>query len=164
MKEPSARTVLIFALAVLAVIFMATTGFTAEEIGKDGHFIAYGDETVLDTHTNLMWAAKDNGSDIDWVRAGNYCANYSGGGYTNWRLPTSDELAGLYDTTKTYKSGGKYEVHLTKLIHLTGTDAWSSETSGFDYVIYFSFILGKRFKYTPSGVNLFRALPVRSCK
>jgi len=38
-----------------------------KEIGKDGRFIAYDDGTVLDTRTNLMWAAKDNGSNINWV-------------------------------------------------------------------------------------------------
>ena len=40
---------------------------TGSEIGRDGRFIAYNNGTVLDTRTNLMWAAKDNGSDINWA-------------------------------------------------------------------------------------------------
>ncbi len=37
----------------------------ANEIKRDGRFIAYDNGTVLDTSTNLMWAAKDNGEDIN---------------------------------------------------------------------------------------------------
>ena len=77
---------------------------TANEIKRDGLFIAYDDGTVLDTRTNLMWAAKDNDSNIDWSGAKSYCENYRGGGYTDWRMPTQDELSGLYDAAKTYKS------------------------------------------------------------
>lgn len=67
------------------------------EIRRDGRFIVYDNGTVLDTRTNLMWAAKDNGSNINWQNAKEYCENYRGGGYTDWRVPTQDELAGLYD-------------------------------------------------------------------
>ncbi len=73
---------------------------TVKEIGKDGRFTAYDDGTVLDTRTNLMWAAKDNGSDISWQGAKSYCENYRGGGYSDWRMPMQNGLAGLYDTTK----------------------------------------------------------------
>jgi len=84
---------------------------TLKEIGKDGRFIAYDDGTVLDTRTNLMWADKDNSSDINWQGAKSYCENYRGGGYSDWRMPTQDELAGLYDEGKTSKNkltGGCY--------------------------------------------------------
>ncbi|MEI7638915.1 MAG: DUF1566 domain-containing protein, partial [Syntrophus sp. (in: bacteria)] len=87
---------------------------TRKEIAKDGHFIAYDDGTVLDTNTNLMWAAKDNGQNVNWANAKSYCENYRGGGYTDWRLPTQDELAGLYDKSETYKSDCGGNVHLTE--------------------------------------------------
>ena len=67
------------------------------EIARDGNFIAYDNGVVLDTTTNLMWAAKDNGENIDWHDAKKECENYRGGGYTDWRLPTQDELLTLYD-------------------------------------------------------------------
>ena len=41
---------------------------------------------------NLMWAARDNGSDIDWWNAETYFNSYRGGGFTDWRIPTLDEL------------------------------------------------------------------------
>jgi hypothetical protein len=57
------------------------------------HFMDSKEGVVLDTKTNLMWAAKDNGSDINWANAKSYCENYRGVGYTDWRMPTQNELA-----------------------------------------------------------------------
>jgi len=133
------------------------------ETDRDGRFIAYDNGTVLDKNTNLMWAAKDNGSDINWANAKSYCENYRGGGYTDWRMPTQDELAGLYDTAKTYKSESGYDVHLTELIRLTRTWAWASETRG-SAAAGFSFYDGERSWLHQSYASFIRALPVRSGK
>ena len=130
---------------------------------EDGRFVAYDNGTVLDTKTNLIWAAKDNGSNINWVNAKSYCENYRGGGYTDWRMPTQDELAGLYDAAKTYKSDCGYDVHLTELIRLTCTWTWASETSGSDAAFFF-FNLGHRYWDPQSYDYSNRALPVRSGK
>ena len=40
---------------------------TVGEKGRDGRFVAYDNGTVLDTSTNLMWASKDNGNNINWA-------------------------------------------------------------------------------------------------
>ena len=118
---------------------------------------------VLDTKTTLMWAAKDNGTDITWANAKSYCDNYRGGGYSDWRMPTQDELAGLYDTANTYKSEQiGDEVHSTELIRLTSKWVWASETRGSDHA-YFDFSTGRRYldaQSYPYG----RELPVRSGK
>lgn len=107
----------------------------------------------LDTKTNLMWAAKDNGSDINWSNAKSYCENYRGGGYTDWRMPTQDQLAELH------ASGGH------KGIRLTSGWAWGSETRGSEAAL-FVFVGGSRSWGRPSidYVGLPRALPVRSGK
>ena len=133
------------------------------ETARDGRFIAYSNGTVSDTRTNLMWAAKDHGSNINWADAKNYCENYRGGGYIDWRMPTQDELAGLYDATKTYKSDCGYNVHLTELIRLTCVWAWASETRGSD-AAFFYFNSGIRGWNFQSYANITRALPVRSGK
>ena len=163
MKKSSGKMAAIMVVAILVGIFIMVNPSTAGEMARDNRFIAYDNGTVLDTWTNLMWAAHDNGSNINWAVAKSYCENYRGGGYTDWRMPTQDELAGLYDAAKTYKSDCGYDVHLTELIRLTCPDSWASETrcSG---AAYFSFIIGKRFWYSLSGSNLYRALPVRSGK
>jgi len=125
-------------------------------IDREGSFIAYDNGTVLDTRTKLMWAAKDNGSDINWANAKSYCENYRGGGHTDWRMPTQDELAGLYASGVTAKNN--------PLIKLTWYYPWASETRGSEAAV-FGFVYGKRLWYPQE--NIFsgnRALPVRSAK
>ncbi|MBU0769626.1 MAG: caspase family protein, partial [Proteobacteria bacterium] len=86
-----------------------------QEIARDRRFIAYDNGTVKDTKTGLMWASKDNGEDIDWKDTKRYCENYRGGGYTDWRMPTREELEGLYDRSESYQAKQRsYNVHLTK--------------------------------------------------
>ena len=113
---------------------------TAQEIRRDGRFIAYSNGTVLDTSTNLMWAAKDNGSNINWQDAKSYCENYRGGGYSDWRMPTQDELAGLYDQSLTGYTqeccSTCNKVKITDLIHLTCCCPWASETRGSDAAFF----------------------------
>jgi hypothetical protein len=144
------------------------------EIRRDGRFIAYDNGTVLDTGSGLMWAAKDNGADLNWQGAKRYCENYRGGGHTDWRMPTIDELAGLINNAKTFKSSCRGYTPLTELIR-SCTAIWASETRGSE-AAYFHFFLG------PGGIHMLndgergwspqssdgifgkRALPVRSGK
>jgi hypothetical protein len=133
----------------------------AKEIGRDGHFIAYANGTVMDTKSGLMWAAKYSGRDVTWQEAREYCENYLGGGYKDWRIPTLDELAGLYDRDKSYQAKQRsYTVHLTELIELTACCPWASETRGSD-AAYFNFIYGYRVLTLKSYSRDYRALPVR---
>ncbi len=139
----------------------------AAETGRDGRFIAYDDGTVTDTRSGLMWAAKDNGLDINWQDAKSYCENYRGGGYTDWRLPTQDELAGLYDEAITNvnppSSGCTGAYRVAKVFHLTCCCAWASETRGGE-AAYFGFGNGPRAWLDHLYAGGVRALPVRSAK
>jgi hypothetical protein len=137
------------------------------EIKKDGRFLAYDDGTVLDTRTNLMWAAKDNGSGA-WTSAKSYCENYRGGGYTDWRMPTLNELEGLYDNSKSSKATiDNYNIHLTELIQLRGCCPWASEVQealfGGPDAAYFSFYDGT-WKWFPQSRSNPTTLPVRAAK
>jgi hypothetical protein len=100
---------------------------------------------------------------INWQGARRYCENYDGGDYTDWRMPTQDELAGLYNRDKTYKSACGNDVHLTELIRLTCYAPWASETSG-SGAAFFHFLVGKRDWGPQSDAREARALPVRSGK
>jgi TolB-like protein len=131
-----------------------------KEIGRDGRFIAYDNGTVLDTGTNLMWTSQDNGRNISWAEAENYCVNYREGGYMDWRIPTQEELARLYDAGKTYKTNCGINAHLTGLIRLTCTALWASETRGSESAI-FGFDPGRRYWAPQSRSSGTRALPVR---
>ena len=139
---------------------------TANEIGRDDWFIPYNNGTVLDTRTNLMWSAKDNGSNIKWPDARRYCENYRGGGYTDWRMPTLDELASLYDSSKSRPAACShfFKIHVaTELIDITCFVPCALETLGSE-VADFSFRSGDRNWGNPSLSGRSRALPVRSGK
>ena len=114
-----------------------------------------------------MWAAKDNGSNINWTNAKSYCENYHGGGYTDWRMPTQDELAGLYDVGKTkinrLPGDCRGDYHLTELIHLTCCCPWASDTRG-NNAAFFFFNAGIRTWGARGDKYSLRALPVRSVK
>jgi hypothetical protein len=154
------------------MLLIASICLCGQEIARDGRFIAYNNGTVKDTSTGLMWASKDNGSDIDWQGAKKYCENYRGGGYTDWRMPTVAELAGLYDKNKT---GYKMEcpmgsdpdrplyIYTTRLIHLSCCCPWASERRG-HLAAFFVFNSGRRNRFLHSYFYARRALPVRAGK
>jgi len=138
----------------------------APQIQKKSRFIVNSEGTVLDTKSELIWAAKDNGSGINWKGAKDYCESYRGGGYSDWRLPTVDELAGLYESSKSRPAACNtvYNIHVaTELIDLTCYAAWASETRG-SQAAYFSFNTGSWYWKPRSHTSSTRALPVRSTK
>jgi len=98
-----------------------------------------------------MWAARDNGRNVNWASARNYCENYRGGGVTGWRMPTQDELAGLY------ASG----VHKDKIANISLL--WAADTRGSDAAAL-GFGLGERLWMPQATGNLLRVLPVRYAK
>lgn len=135
-----------------------------KEIESDGRFIAYDNETVKDTKTGLIWAAKDNGKDISWKEAKRYCENYRGGGYADWRMPTIEELQGLYDKSESYQPKGlTYPVYLTKLIQLTVCCIWASDIRDSEAAL-FTMTSGVRRWGKRYRSKYARALPVRANK
>jgi Protein of unknown function (DUF1566). len=168
MKKTLGTIVAIMVVASLIGTFITAKSSTAGEKAKDGRFIAYDNGTVLDTKTKLMWAAKDNGSDINWQDAKFYCENYHGGGYTDWRMPTLDELDGLYDASKSHPAAcyGRNSIHVaTELIDITCFCPWASETSETTgEVDFFDFGPGIRSGFASQWTRFSRVLPVRSGK
>ena len=103
------------------------------EIARDGRFIAYANGTVLDTKTNLMWAAKDDGKGLKENDAKDYITHYRGGGYEDWRMPTVDDLETIYD----WNLRNQHGLHVTKLIHIT--DEWVYVEGMFGSITVFNF-------------------------
>ena len=139
----------------------------ALQVMKDTRFIDNRDGTVTDTKTGLMWATRDNGSNIYWEKAGTYCWNYSGGGYTDWRLPGREELAGLYAPGKRKRDGYN---NICELINISSCSLWASEFRSnsegddFDSGAYFDFVRGYWGWKSKLYFYDFRVLPVRSGK
>jgi hypothetical protein len=73
-------------------------------------FAPHGDGTVTDTKTGLMWTLLDSrdrlGRCFDHPSAAPYVNGLDTGGYGDWRLPTSGELAGLYKTPPFFPLNG----------------------------------------------------------
>jgi len=138
------------------------------ETRRDARFIAFDDRTVVDTATNLMWVARDNGIDTTWAKAKVFCEQCRVGGYSDWRLPTGDELAGLFDSTRRHPAACNKDATVgvgTDLIEITCFWAWAVETrqSFFGNNCYaFSFGQGSQGWLVGGEAHLRRVLPVRT--
>lgn len=108
-----------------------------KEINKDSRFTEYDDGTVLDAKAKLMWMSRDNGAGLSWPDAKKYAADYRAAGYSDWRLPTLEELSSLYDKTRTRRTycapavdelgAAADEIHLPDFFHVTCTRVWTSQ-------------------------------------
>jgi hypothetical protein len=131
-------------------------------------------EYWLDPSTGLMWAAKDNGKEVNWHKAIKYCRNLRLAGYSDWRLATLAELGAIYNRNVNAPGlggpgkGSPDTWHVKGNLFLTG-DEWSSEQRIDDrghpsgYVWYFDFNEGLP-NNEPTGwpyPNTRRALCVR---
>ncbi len=105
-----------FAVIFLLVLLSACAS-SEEELSK--RFIDNKDKTVSDIETGLMWASSANDNSVTWAEAGEYCENYSSGGYQDWRMPTQSELAALL------KAGLRKN---EKTIRINGDLVWADET------------------------------------
>jgi hypothetical protein len=138
-----------------------------KETGRDGRFIAYDDSTVLDTKTNLMWAAQAGGEDVTMHGAKAFVDNYQAGGYTDWRMPTQNEMLGLYDPGKSSSlvNGGGKPLHVaTELIEVVddcyhADPAPGAASVGLMGIPIFCFKDGKG---AIAIGELFKVLPVRT--
>jgi hypothetical protein len=105
-----------------------------KEIARDGRFIEYENETVLDTKTKLVWADRDSLWGLTEDQAKTYCEKYQSGGHTDWRMPTVDELEMIFDR----KKRNAYGYHVTELITISSAVVWAKEgwwggISAFDF-------------------------------
>lgn len=94
-----------------------------------GRFIVMVDGNVRDRWLDVSWAASDNGADIDWLDAREYC--YSRG--DGWAPPSVAQLDELYDATgDTTQACGDAVCNVTPLIKLSAARVWTGEGSGDD--------------------------------
>lgn len=123
---------------------------------------------VRDRETGLMWSAEDNGYDIDWPSARQYCEELTLAGYSDWRLPTIDELATIYDSNNvsgTYRwSGRDWPIKTKRGFRLSQDFVWSETTAPSRVGVEawsFSFGFGQKELHRIMEPELNRALCVR---
>ena len=77
---------------------------------QGGRFVVAGNDVVTDQRTGLMWSLPDSYLEqkkcMDHRTALEYVKDLRYGGYSDWRLPTSGELAGIYKNSPFFPSGG----------------------------------------------------------
>jgi hypothetical protein len=56
-----------------------------------------GDVVVIDTNTKLMWGQEGEPGTYTWVAAAAACQSSRRAGFSDWRLPSSNELMSLVD-------------------------------------------------------------------
>jgi hypothetical protein len=90
-----------------------------------------------------MWMKQDNGSNVTWQQAMDYCQRLQLAGHSDWRLTTIDELQGIYDARVNIPGQccGSQSVtwHVKGNLQLSGWD-WSSSqgnASGGAWVLNF---------------------------
>ena len=122
---------------------------------------------VADPETGLMWPRDDNGQDIDWHGADEYAQNLELAGYSDWRLPTIDELEEIYGqnsvTGKLNFVGADYDYDIQTIegFQLTAPFIWSSTKKGSDLAWNFNFYGGGRTPFPLRSSFVLRALCVR---
>ena len=132
------------------------TSSTSDVIKRDGIYVAYANGIVKDTNTGLGWKAGPD-RDTDWNEAKSWVQslNLDGGG---WRMPTTDELEGLYRE-------GMGSHNLTHLLNTASKYLWiwSGETmTGSSVARGFAFIHGSRYWISRGTSDSYRAFAVRS--
>lgn len=130
----------------------------------ENRFTVLDDGTVQDNTSGLIWAAQDNGSPIMWSAAVTYCQEYSGGGHTDWRAPTSDELATLYGHSPKVK-GKDYKDAIdviTPSIKISSSWVWTDRNMPKNKAIAYGFNYGTIRRLSKGSGDNRRALPVRS--
>lgn len=88
----------------------------------EGAFVDNGDGTVSDLKNNLMWEAKPNDTRMAWADAAQYAEDLSLAEYTDWRLPSTDELLALHASGIACGWGDAHMI-------LSPASVWSSEQS-----------------------------------
>jgi rod shape-determining protein MreB len=136
----------------------------ATSVPRENH--SYSAGTWTDPATGLMWAARDNGADVNWNGATSYCAYLSLAGYSHWRLPSIGELEGIYDPRNTARmilAGGRpYDYHIKGGIILTGWHWSATQDASSGKAWTFLFNNGVRFPFRLNGDSSSgRALCVR---
>lgn len=119
--------------------------------------------TVSDLETKLIWVQIDSYQTrkewINWNKAQDYIRELNEkkfGGASNWRLPTREELGGLYDETVSIPWNyywTKNELHIDPIFGKSHCCYWSSEEAKGDMAWGYNYIRGKPYLSMKGGIQ-----------
>jgi len=127
---------------------LITHGFYEKSMNPLGDFkndfIDNNNGTVTDRVTGLMWQKSGSQRSVDRNGANRYLNKLNKdqfAGYSDWRLPTIEEIASLLEQNK--KNG----IHVNSIFDIKQYKCWSSDEdphrSDFNYAWYVSFEIGE---------------------
>ena len=128
-----------------------------QEAARNGGFADLGNGVLKNVRTGLEWTQSDNGRDINWNDARNYCASKGGA----WRLPTVAELAAIYDKSSAVTRCGGVTCSVSPLFRLSSNWSWSRTQNGSSKVLYVDLNDGNRHFSNVGNPFNSRALCVR---
>ena len=125
---------------VLSTAFLIAGGDLSPIESVEPANVCHKDLTYLEEDVNLMWQdqkytdaedgavarTRNSGKGGSWKHGMNYCRSLYYAGYSDWRLPTSDELQHVH------------RIEGQVFTHFRGKDFWTSTptTEGKYYVVY----------------------------
>ena len=121
-------------LALVTAIGCSASGGEEPPPSAVDRFIQVADGVVRDTRSELPWTAQDSAAELPWSAADERCrrlgrGSSAGADATGWRLPTSEELAGIYDESQVQACGAD-RCRLDPAVDLTSPYQWSSTARG----------------------------------
>lgn len=141
---------------------------------NDPRFLDNKDGTVTDLKKKLMWKKIDIYQEkkiwINWDESQTYLGKFNKeafAGYSDWRLPTREELESLYEEDKNVP--WKYYwtenvIHIDPIFGYSSCCFWSSEVYKEKYAWGFNYIRGKTYPSMKGGpgLSLSTIRPVRA--
>ena len=104
-------------LEALNKLVSLSEGKQVVRTSEDGRFIDCGDGTIKDTKLRLMWQKDGSQNTMNFSDAEKHCKESRVGGFSDWRLPSIDELESLVDRTK-------YKPAIISTLFNVKTDDW----------------------------------------
>jgi polyisoprenoid-binding protein YceI len=114
---------------IVAILFAPLGPYAAFAAISTSPWVIADELVIQDTRTGLEWTLADNGYDIDWTHAKEFCNHLPG----KWLLPTIDELAAVYESSKAAGvSCGPSRCAISGPFRLSAEWFWSADAVGND--------------------------------
>jgi len=142
MQNPSRILIVNTVAIVLAILFCVAPVLADNPKNKkvvaqsvDKRFQDFGDGTILDTQSGLMWMKQDywqrEGKWVNWYSANEYVQrmnNKNFAGYSDWRLPTPEEAVTLYERRKRNVDKDGDKIYLDRMFPAgAGWSTWTKK-------------------------------------
>ncbi len=106
------------------------------QTGSTPRFVDNEDGTILDTRRRLIWMKQDSWQIknrwLSWVEAGEFAREMNAArfaGFSDWRLPTPDEVKSLFDKTQVNQDSMGQKAYCSPLFEKGfGFLCWTSES------------------------------------